>query len=406
MITVDEALALVLKETRLGRAENVPLHRSEGRVLAEAVASDVDSPPHDKSIVDGFALRAEDVTNGVAELTVVEEIMAGMTPSQSIGAGQAARIMTGAPVPEGADCVAMIERTAMIPTSAGTVRVRIMDERLRAGQNIVRRAAVMRAGETVLAPGTTLRPIEIGLLAEVGCAQVKVAERPVVAILSTGNELVDHAELPSAGQIRNSNGPMLAAAVERAGGESSDLGIGRDDPRQLRECITEGLEADIVLVSGGVSMGDLDLAPAMFRELGVDEVFHKVRLKPGKPLWFGVRRGESSTLVFGLPGNPVSSLVCFNLFVRPAMRRFLGVAACEPTRHSGRLTTAFRQRGERDTYAPAVAQWSAEGLAVTPLPSQGSGDLRALAAANALAIFPAGEHEHAAGDRVALIPLD
>jgi molybdopterin molybdotransferase len=152
-------------------------------------------------------------------------------------------------------------------------------------------------------------------------------------------------------------------------------------------------------------MGDLDLAPGIFRELGIEEVFHKVRLKPGKPLWFGVRRGERPTLVFGLPGNPVSSLVCFHLFVAPAMQRFQGIEACAPARQIARLTKPFQQRGERDTYAPASAQWSAHGLEIQTLPSLGSGDLRSLAAANALAFFPAGNRQFTAGEMIELVSL-
>jgi molybdopterin molybdotransferase len=403
MIAVDEALALVLSEVPLGRRESVPLARSLGRVLAVGAVSDVDSPPHDKSIVDGFALRSADLADGVGEFDVVEAIMAGMTPTKAIRPGEAARIMTGAPVPDGADCVAMVERSS--PISGSVERVRIEDASLRADQNIVRRAAVMRAGEAVIEPGTLLRSMEIGLLAEIGRAEVNVYRQPTVAVLSTGNELVPCDERPRAGQIRNSNGPMLVAAVTEAGGIARDLGIGRDDPVQLRESIRAGLDADMLLVSGGVSMGDLDLAPALFRELGIEEVFHKVRLKPGKPLWFGVRRGERPTLVFGLPGNPVSSLVCFQLFVAPAMRRFQGIAACEPLRQRARLTQPFQQRGERDTYAPSQAQWSSGGLEIQTLPSLGSGDLRSLANANALAFFPAGNRQYSIGETIEVVPL-
>jgi len=402
MIRVDEAIALVLGEVGEVRLERVGLEHALGRVLGVGVVSDVDSPPHDKAIVDGFALRFADLVEGVAELAVVEEIMAGMTPSRTVGRGEAARIMTGAPIPEGADCVAMVERSTVISER----RVRIDDAGLRSGQNIVRRAASMKAGETVIAEGTLLRAIEVGLLAEVGCADVRVAARPVVAVLSTGNELVPCGERPEAGQIRNSNGPMLVAAIERAGGLARDLGIGRDDPVTLRERIRAGLDADVLLVSGGVSMGDLDLAPGLFRELGVEQVFHKVRLKPGKPLWFGVRRGARPTLVFGLPGNPVSSLVCFQLFVRAALQRSMGMGACAPARERALLVKAFRQRGERETYAPARAAWGGDGYEVETLPSQGSGDLRALAQANCLAVFPAGDREFAAGEMVEVIALE
>ncbi len=402
MISVEVALQLVLAEARCGRSERVPLGQALARVLAEDVVSDVDSPPHDKSIVDGFAVRAADLASGVAELDVIEEIMAGMTPTRAIGPGQTSRIMTGAPLPAGAEGVVMVERSTMF----GARRVRLEEARFQTSQNVVRRAAAMKAGEVVLNSGRVLRPIEIGLLAEVGRAEIDVYAPPSVAVLSTGNELVPLHQAPSAGQIRNSNGPMLTAAVLQAGGQPCDLGIARDEPDALSEKIRAGLECDILLVSGGVSMGDLDLAPGIFRALAIEQVFHKIRLKPGKPLWFGVRRGERKTLVFGLPGNPVSSYVCFQLFVRPAMAWMQGRQDVAPIRQRGRLANAFRQRGERETFTPATITWSEDGCAVKTLPSQGSGDLRAVTIANALAYFPAGDREYAVGEEVSFITLE
>lgn len=405
LISVADALSLVLRHAPIGKTERVPLAEACGRSLAETVTSDVDSPPHDKSIVDGFAVRAADLVDGRAELDVSEEIMAGMVPQREVGAGQTARIMTGAPLPMGADAVVMLERTTTL-ASGHQGRVKIDEPAFRAGQNIVRRGAVMRRDDAVIAVGRRLRPIEIGLLAEVGCGEVAVYRRPTVAVLATGNELVPHNQQPGPGQIRNSNGPMLAAAVERAGGLTIELAIGRDDPAQLRESIRAGLDADILLVSGGVSAGDLDLAPGLFRELGVEEVFHKVRLKPGKPLWFGVRHAERETLVFGLPGNPVSSLVCFLLFGRPAMSRFLGLAENTMVVGAAKLGAPYSQRGPRATYAPARLEWNADGPVVTPLKSQGSGDLKALTDANALALFPPGDREFAAGEMIEMMMLD
>ncbi len=405
LISVAEALSLVLRHAPIGEAERVPLAEACGRSLAETVTSDVDSPPHDKSIVDGFAVRATDLVDGRAELVVSEEIMAGMVPQREVGAGQTARIMTGAPLPGGADAVVMLERTTTLD-SGDQRRVRIDERGLRPGQNIVRRAAVMGRGEAVIDTGRRLRPIEIGLLAEVGCGEVSVYRRPTVAVLATGNELVPHNQQPGPGQIRNSNGPMLAAAVERAGGLAIELAIGRDDPSQLRESIRAGLDADILLVSGGVSAGDLDLAPGLLRELGVEEVFHKVQLKPGKPLWFGVRHAERETLVFGLPGNPVSSLVCFLLFARPAISRYLGQADAATSFGTAKLGAPYSQRGPRATYAPARLEWNADGPIVTPLKSQGSGDLKALTEANALAHFPPGDREFATGEMIEMMLLD
>jgi molybdopterin molybdotransferase len=405
LISVAEASRLVAQYAPLGGWEWVELRHALGRVTAEAVATDIDSPPHDKTIVDGFAVRAEDLAQGVGELEVIETVMAGMWPNHILCAGQATRIMTGAPLPIGADAVVMVERTTAV-AGEGQGRVRIDDSALRVGQNVVRRGAAMRVGDEVIAARRCLRSVEIGLLAEVGRETVKFCRRPTVAVLSTGSELVPHQDVPRAGQIRNSNGPMLAAAIHRAGGVARDLPIGPDDPAKLSALIREGLDADMLLISGGVSAGDLDLTPGILRELGVVEVFHKVQLKPGKPLWFGVLRGEQDKLVFGLPGNPVSSLVCFLLFVAPAIRRFQGEIDVEPRTQRAVLSAPYRQRGPRAAYVPSRYEWTTDGPQVTPLSSQGSGDLRALADANALAHFPPGDQDYEAGALIEILPLD
>jgi molybdopterin molybdotransferase len=403
-ISVDEALQRVLAKVDFGGVERVPLAEARGRVLAEQVGSDVDSPPHDKSIVDGYAIChcGTHEPLGPAMYAVLEEIMAGMTPRRAVSPGNCSKIMTGAPLPEGADGVVMVERTEVLPDG----RVRIDEPDFRAGQNVVRRASVMRLGEVVLKPGTPLRTMEIAILAEIGGSEVSVARRPTIAVLPTGNELVPHTERPRPAQIRNSNGPMLVSAVETAGAVPIDLGIGRDEPVPLKRAIEAGLEADILLVSGGVSMGDLDLAPGIFRELGVEEVFHTVSLKPGKPLWFGAfSHGERKTLVFGLPGNPVSSFVCFHLFVWPALRKMQGIAECAPPRQLAKLKSSFRQQGGRETFLTAHTTWGATGLEVSPIPSRGSGDLRALQKANALVRFDAGFREYEVGEVVETLPI-
>ncbi|HVC99252.1 MAG TPA: gephyrin-like molybdotransferase Glp [Pirellulales bacterium] len=408
MISVAEALTLVARHSQPRPAVEMPVADALGLVLAEDVASDVDSPPHDKSIVDGYAVVAADMAGGEARLAIVEEVVAGNVPSRRVTNGTATRIMTGAPLPEGADAVVMIERSEV----KASPRSHLGDALLRAdglkpGQNILRRGASFRRGEVVVRAGATLRAIEIGLLCEVGRVAVRVVPRPTVAILSTGNELVPPCEVPGPGKIRNSNGPMLAAAVARAGGRPVDLGVGRDDRDELRRSIATGLAADVLVLSGGVSAGVLDLVPGVLAGLEVEQVFHKVRLKPGKPLWFGVLvSGGASKLVFGLPGNPVSSFVSFELFVRPALaqlagRGFNGLATC----HAG-LTQPFIHRGERPTYHPAVLRQSAAGATVEPLAWQGSADLRGLAAANALVQFPAGDRAFVAGEAVEVLVMD
>jgi molybdopterin molybdotransferase len=408
MLTVDEALKLIEEHSRPKPGEPTRAADCLGLALAEDVASDVDSPPHDKSIVDGYAVRADDLAGGEARLAVLEEVVAGRLPARRVERGTATRIMTGAPLPEGADAVVMVEQTESDPSGDGPLgQVRIRAEKISAGQNIMRRAASVRRGEIVLGAGHVLRPIEIGLLSEVGRSEVLAVPRPSVAVLPTGDELVEPHQRPAAGQIRNSNGPMLLASIVRAGGRPIELGIARDEPAQLRERIAAGLEADVLVLSGGVSAGVLDLVPGVLAELGVRQVFHKIRVKPGKPLWFGVyQRGGNSTLVFGLPGNPVSSLVCFELFVRPALarlagRRFAGLPAV-----TARLAAEFVHRGGRPTYHPAQLREAATEITVEPVRWKGSADLRGLSEADALVHFPAGDRIFAAGERLTVYRLD
>jgi len=407
MLTVDDALGLVLEHSRPKTAGPVALEEALGLVLAEDIASDVDSPPHDKAIVDGYAVRAADVASSPRELRVTETITAGLTPRKSISAGEAARVMTGAPIPKGADAAVMLEVTRTLAAENGLPeRVVIEGAGVQAGQNIMPRAASMRKGEIVLRRGAPIRPIEIGLLAEVGRTQVSVHSRPQVAVMPTGNELVSGSKVPAPGQIRNSNGPMLLALAQQCGADATDLGIGRDEPEQLRELLSRGLAADVMVVSGGVSAGVLDLVPGVLAEIGVREVFHKVRLKPGKPLWFGIyEKPGGPALVFGLPGNPVSSFVCFELFVRPAINCLAGRRADGLRRGQAQLTHDFHHRGDRPTYHPAHLSVATDGFAATLLAWKGSGDLRTLADANALAHFPAGNHTFEAGSSVETLEL-
>jgi molybdopterin molybdotransferase len=404
MLSVDQALSLVLEHAHSLPPQAVALKEALGRVLAEDVASDIDSPPHDKSVVDGYAVVAASLMLPPVELKVLEEVTAGVLPTRDVKPGTTTRIMTGAPLPKGADAVVMIEQTETAAADA----IRVLQPNVRPGQNIMRRAASLSRGQVVLSRGKRLRAIELGLLAEVGRQEVQVARRPSVAIIATGNELVGVSAVPDAGQIRNSNGPLLTALVEQAGGEAIDLGIARDETDDLRAKVNEGLECDIVVLSGGVSAGVLDLVPQVLRELGVQEVLHKVNLKPGKPLWFGIRRGGSAqqqALVFGLPGNPVSTLVCFELFVRPAIQSMQGEAPIGLARTTATLGREHRQRGERPAYWPAVVREDNGIRSVMPLPWQGSGDLRTLTDANCLAFFPAGDRVFAIGEQVDVLLL-
>jgi molybdopterin molybdotransferase len=406
MLSVEEALRQVLARAKAAGAVECPTRDALGLVLAEDIESDVDSPPYDKSLVDGYAVIAADLSDGQAELEILEEVTAGTLPTRRVARGRATRVMTGAPLPDGAEAVVMIEQSQPVAPGSRPERVHLTAGRVVVGQNIMRRAASMARGDMVLRSGCELRPVEIGVLAEVGRVRVRVVRRPMLAVLATGNELVPPEQTPAPGHIRNSNGPMLLAAAQAAGATTVDLQIARDDAQQLRSLIARGLEHDVLVISGGVSAGVLDMVPGVLAELGVQQVFHKVHLKPGKPLWFGVlARGAVDTLVFGLPGNPVSSLVCFELFVRPAIGRLAGRGDTSLVEVAAELAVDYLQRGDRPTYFPARLANVDGRHRAEPLRWQGSGDLRSLVQANALAYFPPGERAYRAGETVRVLQL-
>jgi molybdopterin molybdotransferase len=285
-------------------------------------------------------------------------------------------------------------------------RVRLCAGSLESGRNVMRQGTSLKRQEVVLTRGQPIRAIEVGLLCEVGRSRLEVIPPASVAVLATGDELVPADTFPRPGQIRNSNGPMLAGLVRQVGGSETLLGVARDERSHLEQLVRQGLQHDCLLLSGGVSAGLLDLVPWVLTELGVRQVFHHVRLKPGKPLWFGVLPGEGrQTLVFGLPGNPVSSLVCFWLFVRPALMRMMGRSVtCAATRHA-RLATAFRHRGDRPTYHPARSGEGLHGPEARLLSWKGSADLFTLTAADCLVFFPQGDRAYDAGDLVEVLEL-
>jgi molybdopterin molybdotransferase len=387
---VEVAAAL---ETVLGRAAPLPteavlLAAALGRVLAEPVASDIDSPPYTKALMDGYAVRSADAASP-ATLKVIEEVAAGRVPTRPVGPGEATRIMTGAPVPDGADAVVPHEQTRADGNAVHVARA------VTAGEFVLPRGREMRAGEVVVQPGTRLTPQAIGLLAAVGRTSVRVHRTPRVAVLATGDELVEAVERPGPGQIRNSNGPMLVALAGRSGAAVDYLGIAADDRDGLRRLVARGLDsADVLVLAGGVSAGKFDLVPEVLQGLGVTPHFHKVRLKPGKPLLFGSR---DSALVFGLPGNPVSSFVGFELFVRPALRKMSGDAIPGPAFVPLPLAAPFTARNDRPTYGPARLE-AADGLRVRPSDWFGSADLRGLLVADALVCLPAGTVDMRAGE--------
>ena len=406
MISIEEAFKLIDENVVRLPTEQAPLSQTVGRVLASNVKADVDSPPHDKSVMDGFAVRSADVAAGDLRLKVVETIIAGGWPTKKLGKCESAQIMTGAPLPEGADAVVMVEQTEV--EVVGDDRfVHLKIDSLAPEKHVLRRGVNFGAGQAVFAKGHVIRPTDIGLLAEVGAHEIESARIPSVAVMPTGNELVDCRTIPGQGQIRNSNGPMLIAMAKSLGLNVSDLGVGRDEPIQLRGLIEKGLSHDLLLLSGGVSAGTMDLVPGILKELGVEQVFHKVFVKPGKPIWFGVlENGDHKTIVFGLPGNPVSSLVGFQLFVRAAIRKLVGDTVENSISYYGELTEDHQTRGGRPTYWPARCVDDLTTIRkFQPLIWRGSSDLFALGEADGLIFFPGDSDEHPVGEQVRFFPF-
>lgn len=407
MLSVEDALQQIIAHVHDPVATTTHLGQSLGEVLAERIVADADSPPFDKALMDGYAVRSSDVSDGQAVLKVIEEVMAGQTATQVVAAGQAIRIMTGAPMPVGADAVIQVEHTELLESDS----VRIDTSPTTAGRNVMPQGTSTKAGDEVVAAGSALRPQVVGALAELGRAEISAYTPPRVAVISTGDELVTIGETPGPGQIRNSNGAMLVAQITRAGGVPVEVGIARDERSDLRAKIEAGLECDVMLLSGGVSAGKLDLVPSELEAAGVERVFHKVKVKPGKPIWFGVRSAAKGsdgkpTYVFGLPGNPVSSMVCFELFARTAIRKLRGENDPMPLVRKARLSQDHLARGDRPTYYPARFDWADDGPWVTPVNWHGSADLRATVYANCMIQFPAGDQHFQRGDHVELVPWD
>jgi len=387
LISPDEARRSILAAVAELETEEVALAAGLGRVLAETVQSPLDVPPFDSSAMDGFAV----VAGAENELEVRGESRAGHPSSEAVRPGFAVRISTGAPIPDGADAVVAVERTE----SAGDDRVRV--GRSEVGANVRRAGEDLRRGQLVMAPGTELGPAELGVLASLGRDRALCARRPRLALLVTGDELAEPGEPLQAGRIYSSNSSALAAQADRAGAQITLRAKVPDDRQATEAAVAAALEsADVVLVSGGVSVGPHDHVKPALHELGVQESFWRVALRPGKPTWFG-RRG--STLVFGLPGNPVSAMVCFQLFARPALRALQG-ASPDAARTTARLAVSVTLSPTRLEAVRCRLRATDEGLEAEPTGDQGSHRLSSMLGADCLALVGPGEGELALGERV------
>jgi molybdopterin molybdotransferase len=393
LLTVEDAWRQILSRVQALPAETIPLAAAAGRVLAGDASSAVDLPPFASSAMDGFAVRADDTPGS---LPVVERIAAGRPATRSLEAGEAMAIATGGVVPAGADAVVPIEYVVQDDNSVEIA------ERVERGAHVRPRGGDLAQGETVVRAGTVLRPAELGALAAAGIGEVVCAQRPRAVVVSTGTELRQPGEVLEPGQIFEANGVMLAAALASAGAVVEPPASVADDERAHRDALERGLEADVLVTSGGVSVGPHDLVRQIEAELGVEEVFWRVAVKPGKPISFGVRSG---TLVFGLPGNPVSSFVCFELFVRPAVLALQGAREPGPAFTLGELAVAVRRNPERDEFVRARVRVDTDRVLLEPLAGQESHMIARAAAADALVLVPRGEGELSKASLARYLPL-
>lgn len=377
MITFEEAYDTVMRSAFETGQETVSYSHSLGRILAEDIISDMDMPPFDKASVDGFACKKADLGN---DLDIIETIPAGKWPEKPIGTLQCSRIMTGAALPAGADCVIMVEDTELLPSGKLRYNGTLLKE------NFAVRGEDVKKGDVVLSPGKLIRPQDIALMATVGHINVKVAVKPVVAVISSGNELVEPEEIPGVSRIRNSNSSQLIAQIERAGADGKYFGIAGDDKDITFRIVEKALsETDIILITGGVSMGDFDFVPYVLEQAGVKILFRKVAVQPGKPTTFGL---HPKAIVFGLPGNPVSSFIQFEMLVRPLIYRMMGYdwrPVCFQLPMKENFTRRFTSRM---ALLPVII--TGDGY-VSPVIYHGSAHISALSDADGIISMPAGK---------------
>ena len=401
MISVVEARRIILEHTRPVGTEEVPLLDSLGRTLAQEVNANDNIPPFDNSAMDGYAVLSEDVAQASHQapvvLEVVDDVPAGCVAQRELKKGETVRIMTGAPVPRGADCVVMVERTRRADT-----KVEIF-ENTQTGRNIRQAGEDIRRGERVLNKGRIIGPAEMGLLSSLGVDYVSVVKVPQIGILATGDDLVEIGEELTPGKIRNSNTYSLFGLVKDAGGAPCCLGVAKDNKDNLFTKIVKGLTNEILLISGGVSVGDYEFVKEVMADLGSGIKFWKVAMRPGKPLAFGVLNG---TPVFGLPGNPVSSMISFEVFVRPALLKMLGRKEDDRKEVDVVLEEDIKKKNGLRYFLRAQTRWEDGEYHTRTTGPQGSGILKSMALANSLMILPEDEEFVEKGKRVKVIFID
>jgi molybdopterin molybdotransferase len=401
MISVEAALDKILSHIQPLGFEKVSLLESQGRVIGEDIYASRDIPPLDNSAMDGYAVRCEDIqpasSGHPVRLEIVEDLPAGFVSKKTLGRGEAIRIMTGAPIPRGADTVVQVEDTAKED------RYTQIFKAVPLGENIRRAGEDVGKGDRVISGGDLIRPAEVGMLASVGRSFVSVFQRPLVAILCTGEELVDVDGRLDEAKIVSSNSYTLAAQVKDTGAIPVQLGIARDRKEDIEEKLRQGIRADVLISSAGISVGDYDLVKDVLKGLGMEMVFWKVAMKPGKPLAFGTIGGKPA---FGLPGNPVSSMVSFEQFVRPSLLKMMGHHQLfRPTIEAILKENIEKEPGRRH-YIRALVSFEKDRYFVTTTGAQGSGILRSMVRANGLVVIPENQERVSAGEKVVVQLLD
>ena len=382
MLSVAEARLKILETIVPLGTEKIPLLQANSSILAQDVVADRPFPPFNRVAMDGYAVRSIDFVSDITHLKPIGQIQAGKPSDLVVRVGEAVHIMTGSPLPEGADAVVKIEHC----TLRNNDTVIICDDQVKAWLNVARVGEDAAQGDTLLAKGTTLTSAGIAVCASVGVSEVLVYQKPTLKVVSTGTEIIPPEETPLPHQIRDCNSFSVGSLSQASGVTTEFLGICDDNPELLKKKMQAGLEADIFILSGGVSMGEFDLVPGLLTELGVKKIFHKVRLRPGKPIWYGV--SEQGTYVFGLPGNPVSVQVNFKLFVEPAILKLMGSRVCEPQFLHLPLDDKIIKYNMLEQYFPAKLTFTEGKTSVKSILIRGSGDFSNLAYSDGLICCP------------------
>lgn len=388
MIELEKALELIVENCGNIPVIDLPVHETLGYVCAEDLYSKLDMPPFDKSAMDGYAFKWEE---GLTEYINNGIIAAGDSADEPLEEGHCIAIMTGAPLPFGADSVIPVELTKK---DDGKIIFEFTPKKC---ANVSYKAEDIKKDSLILAKGSKIRTQDIALIIAAGHSRIKVSELPVISILNTGSEIVEPGQPLKYGQIYNSNGTMLSVMAQNIGINAEYIGIAEDDEKSLAASLSEGLKSAILLISGGVSMGEFDLVPKVLMNLGVKQIFHKIAIKPGKPVFFG---RTDKCLVFGLPGNPLSNFVGFELFVKTAVRKMTGEAEVLPVYGQAELTGPFKHKGDRVNFYPARLKNEDGVLKIEPVLSNGSADISSLSKADCFLIGAIGKKEYQAGERI------